>query len=214
MKLTFEASDVSLELRSGRFPPAEAPTFHASLGGRARITKDADSTFPGSSDSITVPDYVGGTRLEDIWLPAFVHFWPPEYFKGKKAYQPDPFDHEERPPNRFSGGDAVAEIFYSEAGSEASRYHGGDALVSISLKLEPTASSHSHALINALQDEGLRPSIGIAGFYFTRHDSIREKFGIPTWDGSFDRSARPTVVITRSRSRGQQDDVRDDHGRS
>lgn len=183
MKLTFEASDVSLELRSGRFPPAEAPTFHASLRGRARIINDADSTFPGSSDSITVPDYVGETGLEDIWLPAVVHFWPPEYFEGKKAYEPDYFDHEDRPPNSLSGEDAVAMIAYFEAGSEATRYSGGDALVEISLKLETTASSHSHALINALQDEGLRPSIEVNGFYFTRHDSIREKFGIPTWDG-------------------------------
>lgn len=214
MKLIFNANEVILSLQPGR---ADSPPFRAALLGRARIVKDDASTSP-NSDMYALPDYVGTKDLEEVSLPASVGFVPPAYFEGKRIYQPDFLDHEDEPPrpSLLCTGAAVAEIYYSEAGSEMSRYHGGDAQVTIALKLETDSTNHSQVLFNALQARCLRPRIDLDYIYFTRHESIRAKFGIQTWD-SFLRSecaafsGEYTLSFSRIVAVGEQGPTKSDH---
>lgn len=179
MRLHFEATEVITWLRSND-SSAHSSDFGARLIGRCHVQKDDDSSGP-RSDSYSLPSYVGTTDLEDIWLTAFVNFAAPDAFANTAIYKPDWLDSESVAP-RLTRANAVATIFYSEAGSEFSSYHGSGATISIELMLQSPNGRPTSTLLRTLKDPALAPSIEFNEIYFTQHESITERFGIPTWE--------------------------------
>src|SRR5437762_6775023 len=119
--------------------------------------------------------------MNEVPLLTFVLFQSPEQLGDARAYKTDWLGKElqEEP----TSVEAVASIYYSEAGSEFSSYHGGHAIVSVHLTTGEAARAQQSGLMRALQNPGLSVELELRGIEFTTHESMREKWRIPTLSG-------------------------------
>lgn len=178
MNLSFKGENTVFSVGDTGLLGDHEPVFRTRLLGLCTMHKDDDSEGP-MSDTYSI-DWSTEKMMRAIPLLTTVHLVPPgSYgFESKKAYVTDWLGQESltEPP----GEEPVATIAYFEAGGFGSEYHGGHATIEVSLKVSTAALKSTSVLMQALQNPLWSVVLDLDGIEFTTHESMREKWGVPT----------------------------------